>query len=152
MISKTEKSVLWLAIRSESRPILSQRHKNFLWFGLMVTTAGIGSLYLDIGHLSRYLLMIGIVLLFFAILALPKPWRFNDEMFRRKPLRVSTIEKLKSSVGKDVLSEFVQMQGSDDEKCLRVHHIFAVLDKESRFAETACVKNIGNEQKKALEI
>ncbi|MCC7684743.1 hypothetical protein [Janthinobacterium sp. FW305-128] len=152
MISKTEKYALWQAIRSESRPLISRRHKKFMLAGMMVIAAGVCSVCVDIGKLSGYLLVCGFIMIIFSGLALPEPWSFDNEVFRCKALRVSTIEKLKSSVGGGVFNEFVKMKESDDDKCLRVCHIFDLLDKESRSAEKACVESIANEQKDALKI
>lgn len=149
MISQRDRSALKKAIHKEGQPLITKNWK--ILFAIGAVSAAIGAVFISNGiPYGGYLVLFGIASIVTQVSQLPGPWPHGSEEFHRKPLRVATIEKLRESLTTDAMAQVVAMKEYDSAKCVRVGHLFHLLDEVAKADDEARTREIAERQNNAL--
>lgn len=149
-MTPNELKAVWCAIRKENRPIFTKRRKIALGIGFLVVMAFAVLSLLEV-HSANGLIATFLLMLIITMAGIPWPGPYCSECFRNKRVSVSTIEKLRPAVSPSTLGMLALLKQRDDEQCLRVSHLYSILDADKRHAEAVLTKQLAEKQRAALE-
>jgi hypothetical protein len=149
MTTKIENEILCLAIYNESRLTIKPIDKQIVATSLVVAAFGAIMVGFDVHYGGIYLIM-GFGVFLSCLFSTPKPSRYDDNNFRHQPLSVKTIEQIRSTVGAEVIQNLLVLKEKNPEKCLRVEHLFKVIESYEKTANETIITGIAQEQLAAL--
>lgn len=144
-----ERKMLWSAIQREQRPLAGSTGKTIFLFGLIFVAVGLGLRHVGAPY-GLLVTLFGIFGIFCALLTMQKMYRLDDDAFRRKPLRTTTISKLRVSLGHGLLDDLMRLKEANSDKCLHVADILDLLECAEREVEEAKSREVAKLQHAAL--